>query len=188
MRIPEGWLRQFCDPPIDTRALVAVCAPAPVAPATRSADGKRTVSSESKGAPVPAGRKTSVWSSTGLQRPLSEPLLVATQLWAGQGAQRAQVRAGPTVDEYRVAGADIAGEGALEERMEPACGQPAVEGRVDEPGEVFWIEDLTRHWNRRRSGNELGRRELALRVAANRSEDFLALLLESVRESICIES
>ena len=73
--------------------------------------------------------------------------------------------------------------------MEPAGGQPAVEGRVDEGGEVLWVEDLARNWNRRDAGDEFGCRELVLRVVANRREDVLASLLESaVPRLIGIES
>ena len=79
---------------------------------------------------------------TGLQRPLSEPFLALAQLGAGQGAERAQVGAGAAVDEDGVAGPYIAGQGALEERMEPARGQPTVERRVDKGSEVFRVEHL----------------------------------------------
>jgi hypothetical protein len=72
--------------------------------------------------------------------------------------------------------------------MKPAGGQPAVERRIDECGEVLRVENLARHRDRCGARNELGRCELALRVAANRCEDILALLLQAApRESIGIE-
>ena len=55
----------------ESRTLLPVCAPAPVAPAMTSSDGKRTATRESKGMPVPDGLKTSVWSSTDDQRPVT---------------------------------------------------------------------------------------------------------------------
>jgi hypothetical protein len=73
--------------------------------------------------------------------------------------------------------------------MEPACGQPAVEGRVDKCGEVFRIENLARNRDRRGARDELGRCELALCIAANRRKDVLAILSEpAVPRLIGIES
>ena len=62
--------------------------------------------------------------------------------------------------------------------MEPACGQPAVEGRVDECGEVLRVEDLARIRDRRGAGDEFGFRELAFCVATNCRENILAILPE----------
>jgi len=125
---------------------------------------------------------------TGPQRPLSEPFLILAQLWAGQGAERTKVGARPAVDEDGVSGTHVTGEGALEHRVEPARGQPAVEGRINKCGEVVRVEDLARHWDRRGAGDELGCRELAFCVIANRREDILAILLEPVPQPIGIES
>jgi hypothetical protein len=73
--------------------------------------------------------------------------------------------------------------------MEPACGQPAVEGRVDECSEVLGVEHLARDRDRRRAWDELGCRELALRVPTNGREDVLAILPEAaVARPVGIES
>src|ERR1700722_6950771 len=70
----------------------------------------------------------------GLQRPLPEPFL--TELLTRQGAERDEVGTRPAVDEDCVAGSDISGEGAFEQRMEPACRQPTVERRINECSEI----------------------------------------------------
>ena len=72
--------------------------------------------------------------------------------------------------------------------MKPAGGQPAVERRIDECGEVLRVEHLAGNWDGSGAGDELGRRELAFRVPANRRENIVALLLEPApRGSIGIE-
>src|SRR5262245_24464411 len=51
---------------------------APVASVTSSAEGKRTLISELNGAPLPDGRKTSVWLSIVVQSPFTEGTTVGS--------------------------------------------------------------------------------------------------------------
>lgn len=72
--------------------------------------------------------------------------------------------------------------------MEPAGGQPAVQGSINECGEVLRVENLARNWDRCDARDEIGCQELALGVPTNGRENILAILLEPALPDIGIES
>lgn|GEM_PF-7014819 len=59
--------------------------------------------------------------------------------------------------------------------MEPPGGQPTIKTRVDQCGEVFWVEDLARDRNNGFTGSELMWGQRGAGVAANKIKDLFPL-------------
>jgi hypothetical protein len=97
------------------------------------------------------------------------------ELEAGQTAQGDQIRARTAVDEQGAAGTDVLGEGILEQRVEAASGQPAVERRFDEGREVVGVKDLAGDGDDRFARLELGLFESGCCVFFDQIKDVLAL-------------